>query len=946
MSTDAILPEANNCPSSDNEPICPEHQAYLAERGVPLDTAVKAGLRCVGSDEGADRLGTAAPAGLLIPYSTPDPYVRLRSCAAAILAGTPKFLAPKGRAVELYIPPSADLSSPEQIVVTEGPVKALALNSAGFFAVGLGGVDTTLVQGTAEPTLAPTWDTVQVRGRRVVVLFDAGRRLNPRVARAEARLVIALERAGADVVVAELPLRGGAHDQGPDDFLAAQGLDALRPVIEAARVADPVVLAGALDKGALLELLDDLPFLHSVLERSPAKQAQVEERFRSVHQLKRLRDALGRARRGGRGEAPDTDDRTNKYEVNDGGFCFFDARGGRVVLTNFVARVVEEAVPVPTASCASSIVLEGTNQEGVPLRPFRTTWAALTNEAWVYDAWGAAVRIAGEVSRAGARLREAIIEHSEPRRVELVDHIGWTVVGGEPVFVHDGGVIGGREVHPVLDASAARYKLPERTEDLATALMTALSFLDIAPTAVTGPLFAAIWRAPTLDLFPVDLGIHVVGASGTRKTTLVELMLAFFGVQSSGTMQWSSTRAAIETHLHRCKDVIVEVDDLVPRSADHNDPDRQKFTAVVRSIGNRAARCRMNRDMSAQPNRPPRGLVVSTGEDVAGVQSVIARLLLIEITASSLHLDRLSELQAKQQILPMVTRAYIEWLTPRLAELRERLPRRHAELRVELNGRVTGHARAPGRAAHLLLGLELFGQFISWLSEDIRAGIEPRLPELRDAIIAACGQQHGDEAGADPVTVFLETLRDLIATRQLAVIERGGVDRESPILVRDADLVYADPARVYASVRDQLRSIGGDLHVSLDTLVKRLVERGDVVPERPDRHRVRVLIGGRRQRRLAFRATSVLDEDGGRTAWTTSFEVPVPSAVPGTGGGIGRFSACGPIGPVGPRPETHRRKPARDSNPGPIASRAIGGATDVPEAVQAVQAVPGSEGAK
>jgi DNA polymerase-1 len=216
----------------------PEHVAYLEKRAVPEQFAIAAGLKSVDIKAAAKFLGFEPSAGgIQIPYTESDPtYSRLR-CDATEGA---RFLAPKGREVPVHIacPAAREPSTP--LYVVEGPVKALALANAGFPAVGLGGVSTTLENDHTTKKLNSSWSVVPLKGRKVVVVFDAGRNTNAAVARAEARLALALERAGAKVFVAELPPDPEGEDWGPDDFIKTYGSAELRKVLNAARPANPI----------------------------------------------------------------------------------------------------------------------------------------------------------------------------------------------------------------------------------------------------------------------------------------------------------------------------------------------------------------------------------------------------------------------------------------------------------------------------------------------------------------------------------------------------------------------------------------------------------------------------------------------------------------------------------------------------------------------------------
>jgi hypothetical protein len=123
------------------------------------------------------------------------------------------------------------------LVVVEAPLKALALTAAGLNAVGLGGVATTL----DGDKLNASWEPLSVRGRDVRVLFDANRATNENVQAAERRLVSALEQAGARVRVCSLPPTEAGEDQGPDDYFAQHGAEALYDVVRRAEAPPALV---------------------------------------------------------------------------------------------------------------------------------------------------------------------------------------------------------------------------------------------------------------------------------------------------------------------------------------------------------------------------------------------------------------------------------------------------------------------------------------------------------------------------------------------------------------------------------------------------------------------------------------------------------------------------------------------------------------------------------
>jgi len=85
---------------------------------------------------------------------------------------------------------------------------------------------------------------------------------------------------------------------------------------------------------------------------------------------------------------------------------------------------------------------------------------------------------------------------------------------------------------------------------------------------------------------------------------------------------WTSTGNALEAIASAAKDALLVIDDYVPQGTT---ADRARLNAiadrVLRAQGNRSGRGRLRSDATMRRSRPPRGLIVSTGEEVPGGQS-------------------------------------------------------------------------------------------------------------------------------------------------------------------------------------------------------------------------------------------------------------------------------------------------------------------------------------
>jgi hypothetical protein len=169
--------------------------------------------------------------GLLVPTYSPDGMTRghqLRpdSPIRRKSGAAPKYETPTGSRITLDVNPlmlEEVRHSGGDLWATEGCKKVDALASRGEPAVGFIGVWNMAVPKTKGTVPLPCWRHVRLKGRRVIIVFDADARTNPDVQEALRRAVKMLQELGAIVLVVYLPTVNGDGKAGVDDFLAAGG---------------------------------------------------------------------------------------------------------------------------------------------------------------------------------------------------------------------------------------------------------------------------------------------------------------------------------------------------------------------------------------------------------------------------------------------------------------------------------------------------------------------------------------------------------------------------------------------------------------------------------------------------------------------------------------------------------------------------------------------------
>jgi P4 family phage/plasmid primase-like protien len=181
----------------------------------------------------------------------------------------PRYAAQADTKVAPYFTTKALASAADTTVdlfIAEAALKAISLTSNGFAAIGLGGVlaglhDPVATREAGEVVASPEMQRINWRGRRAFIVFDAGICDNPSVAKGAAYAWRALRDLGADVYIVQIPmyhtsandLENGvlwsAKDQGPDDFLARNGVEAFQALVNQAVPADPVKMVQHVSRG-------------------------------------------------------------------------------------------------------------------------------------------------------------------------------------------------------------------------------------------------------------------------------------------------------------------------------------------------------------------------------------------------------------------------------------------------------------------------------------------------------------------------------------------------------------------------------------------------------------------------------------------------------------------------------------------------------------------------
>jgi hypothetical protein len=724
-----------------------QHQKFLSERGVADEVAAQRGYQSAVKKSDLERLRFGrtqqiVPA-LIIPiwsvhgsvesYQLRPDEPRLNKTGKArkyeMKAGCNMLLdfhpcltrLREGGKVALIADPTVPL------FITEGIPKADAAISIGLSCGALLGVWNWRGSNQAGgKTALPDWEHVALN-RTVYIAFDSDAMEKRQVYGALARLRAFLESRKAEVKLIYLPVGERGEKVGLDDFIANQtgcGMDAFEI------------------RNELLALATD----EMRIPRNSDSRAQA-----------------GPYRETKYGLARDTIIHGQEIEIP---------------LTNFVAHIVADISRDDGAETARVFEIEACLNGR--LRNFTVPAAQFGGMRWSTEHMGAqAVVYAGQGTADHARAAIQLLSNDPVQRTVFA-HTGWREINNQWIYLHACGAIGaeggveGIEVSLPPELASFKIELPTDSMAAKRAIMASLRLLNVGPDRITVPGYGAILRA---IIGGADFSVLLYGPTGVFKTELSALIEQHFGAGFDSRnlpTSFTSTANTNEALAFAAKDAVLVVDELHPpasggeREAMHRDAAR-----LLRSQGNRAGRGRMRSDGTLRAPKPPRGLVLATGEELPRGQSAHARLFTLEIQKGEIDAAKLTACQheAAEGLYAQATAAFVKHVAANYREVLAEFER----LKRELRGQICHeHARTSDIRAQLTAAFSIFIAFLV-KAEVIDANEAERLQDrVGTALEEVANAQAAFSASAEPTGAFIRLLTSAIAAGRAHLADAGG----------------------------------------------------------------------------------------------------------------------------------------------------------------------------
>lgn len=483
---------------------------------------------------------------------------------------------------------------------------------------------------------------------------------------------------------------------------------------------------------------------------------------------------------------------------------------------NFIACVTEDIAKDNGADINRFLKIQG-RLNGTVLPTVVIPESSFDTMKWVRKEWGFTAQIVAGKSNTDHLVNCITYSSDKVATRTLYTHTGWRLIKDKYVFLTGSGAIGMPNVEVELPDRLSHYRLPQPEGDPKEAIEKSLGILLIGELPVTLPTFILPYLS-VLNIFEeISFTPWYLGRSGSLKSVMTALMVSHFGDFTHKTLpvNWFGTRTELEKLSFLAKDVVLPVDDYAPPSDANSARDINRTVEyMIRDVGNRQGRVRSNADMSSQATYYPRGLLVTSGEQLPppGV-SRSARILPIPIRKEDFFADEdltlnfLTQAQKDKVFYPVAMSHFIKWIQDNWENVRNEFHSHYEEYR----------NKAPKQGVHLrmieTISLMQTGLYIATLYAQEKGALtdSERTSLVNDGekiLSNLVNVQNTRLTQERPGIRFTDTVRDLLSSGKYILRNRmSGIWSPSNPPPGQGILGWNDPPKVFIIAAEAYKAV-------------------------------------------------------------------------------------------------------------------------------------------
>lgn len=459
----------------------------------------------------------------------------------------------------------------------------------------------------------------------------------------------------------------------------------------------------------------------------------------------------------------------------------------------------------------------------------------------------------------------------------VYQHTGYAEIDGKRVFLNGGYSVtadGLTDRYTVkMDGKLGRYHFtndrhPERyrtlLQDLPKVAPKPLVYAGLAYSFLT-PLNVILQEDGCEPRFI----LYFVGKTGSRKSTLANLFLSFYGTfreTESAPISFKDTPNAAEMAMALLNSTLTLLDDRIPSTTKGVKDQMERMEQnVARAIGDRAGRARLNANSTLKPvYRPVCNLIITAEEAYSNVgESAIARSISCELKPGDVDLQALTKVQQNAIQLNECMSEYIQYVLTHWNGLKEELKPLFLELRDKAqNG---GHGRLAATVSHLQIGIIVMCKWLVSIGAINETQCTALQSESWKIFLQLSAEQNRRIYEEKPTKLFINAVKELIDRNEIKFADvDANSDLYRPIGYKDDYFYYCYPDSIYAEVRKFYAAQDANFPLGKTALFQQLAVEGLIETDRGQTTKTK-RINGKRPRLLWLRSDALQEKEGETT---------------------------------------------------------------------------------
>lgn len=501
-----------------------------------------------------------------------------------------------------------------------------------------------------------------------------------------------------------------------------------------------------------------------------------------------------------------------------------------VKLANFTAKIIEDVYKDNGAEESRFLKISGRMEDAEgsePLRTLEVSASEYKNLGWVITGWGIKPQLEVGQNIADHFRRVIAYRSADALRRQVFTHSGWRDYQDKKVYLIGTGAINSDNLEAEMDTQLSRYRLPKpsitdpndmKNKKVQESFLMSLDFLNVGRLEALLPLWTSMYLAPLNPFEETSFTVWYQAPTGSFKSVMTALALCHYGDFDYKTLPaaWRDTKNQLEKLLFLCKDCPLIIDDWAPGEDTQAAREMQsKAEYIIRAQGNRQGKGRMRADTSSQIIYRPRGMLITSGEQLPSGQSRNARMLVVPLEKKDINIERLTEAQKTHFAYAQAMANYIFWISQNWEMVRQEFRDTFEQCR-KLAYSDSKHLRLVDIVAIMTAGLSIavkHGITTGAVSKDYGK----KLVHDGWTIFNELSNAQDERVNAEkPVVRFIAALRSMLNAKT-AVLFRKDEDARSSLPPgqrfigwndESNGLIYLDPEESYKAVYQHYQKMG------------------------------------------------------------------------------------------------------------------------------------------